>query len=266
MRAVALGADVIVFVSDMWQTTCTAVRGGGEGFVIDSVLYPEELRALPDILQQAEFPVSGLLTTHGDWDHLLGRTAFPEAALGAAEATVERLSRNMGDAQRKLRSFDQDHYVDARPPLALGSLQSLPVPGHLEIGSGPEAHELELHETAGHTADGVAYWLPWARVLVCGDYLSPVEIPWLSATGSVEAYRATLERLGALVEQAEWVIPGHGAPYPGQRALEILAEDDAYLTALTDDPEGSRMPASRSTPAQREIHRENLAFVGAGRR
>ena len=61
MRAVALESDVIVFVSDVWQTTCTAVRAGEEGFVIDSPVYPEELRALPDVLAQAGFPVSGLL-------------------------------------------------------------------------------------------------------------------------------------------------------------------------------------------------------------
>jgi glyoxylase-like metal-dependent hydrolase (beta-lactamase superfamily II) len=263
MRAVALHADVIVFVSDMWQTTCTAVRGGDEGFVIDSVLYPEELRALPDVLKQAGFPVSGLLATHGDWDHLLGRLAFAGAALGAGETTVARLGGELGEAQRELRAFDQEHYVDGRGPLALGSLQSLPVPGHLEIGEGPAAHELELHETGGHTPDGVAFWLPWARVLVCGDYLSPVEIPMLSAGGSVEIYRATLQRLAPLVEQAEWVVPGHGAPYAGERALEISAEDDAYLAALAKDPSAATLPAGRATPTQRVIHDANLAFVGA---
>ena len=263
MRAVALHEDVIVFVSDVWQTTCTAVRGGDEGFLIDSPIYPEELRALPDVLEQAQFPVSGLLTTHGDWDHLMGRLAFPGAALGAAEATVARLGSELGQAQRELRAFDQEHYVEGRPPLALGSLQALPVPGHLEIGSGPEAHELELHETGGHTADGVAYWLPWARVLVCGDYLSPVEIPMLSPGGSIAVYRATLQRLRPLAEQAEWVVPGHGAPYPGQRALEILAEDDAYLAALADDPDAATVPPSRSTPIQRKLHGENVAFMHA---
>jgi glyoxylase-like metal-dependent hydrolase (beta-lactamase superfamily II) len=263
MRAVALHTDVIAFVSDMWQTTCTAVRGGDEGFLIDSVLYPEELRALPDVLAQAGFPVSGLLTTHGDWDHLLGRTAFPGAALGAGEATVERLSSELGDAQRKLRTFDQEHYVDGRPPLSLGSLQSLPVPGHLEIGSGSEGHELELHETGGHTADGVAFWMPWAKVLVCGDYLSPVEIPMLSGGGSVSVYRGTLERLRPLAAQAEWVVPGHGAPYAGARALEILSEDEAYLTALQDDPGAATLPAGRATPHQRAVHDANVASVAA---
>jgi len=263
MRAVALHADVIVFVSDVWQTTCTAVRGGDEGFLIDSVVYPEELRALPDVLDQAGFPVSGLLTTHGDWDHLLGRTAFPGAALGAGETTVERLSSELGQAQRELRAFDQEHYVDGRPPLTLGSLQSLPVPGHLEIGSGAGAHEMELHLTGGHTADGVAYWLPWARVLVCGDYLSPVEIPALSPGGSVAAYRATLERLGPLAAQAEWVVPGHGAPQSAERAAAVLAEDDAYLRGLEADPARVALPAGRSTAAQKRLHAENLAAVGA---
>jgi glyoxylase-like metal-dependent hydrolase (beta-lactamase superfamily II) len=262
MRAVALHADVIVFVSDMWQTTCTAVRGGGEGFVIDSVLYPEELGALPDVLDQAGFPVSGLLTTHGDWDHLLGRLAFPGAALGCGESTVSRLSVEIGEAQRKLRTFDQEHYVDDRAPLALGSLQSLPVPGHLEIGADGAAHELELHPTGGHTADGVAFWMPWAKVLVCGDYLSPVEIPMLSAGGSVAAYRATLARLGPLIAGAEWVIPGHGAPIAAQRALQIAAEDDAYLEQLEADPAATSLPSGRVTPAQSRIHADNVARVG----
>ncbi|MGZ4243279.1 MAG: MBL fold metallo-hydrolase [Solirubrobacteraceae bacterium] len=264
MRAVALHADVIVFVSDVWQTTCTAVRGGDEGFVIDSVVYPEELRALPDVLEQAGFPVSGLLTTHGDWDHLLGRTAFPGAALGCGEETVARLSAELGDAQRKLRAFDAEHYVEGRPPLALGSLQSLPVPGHLEIGSGAGAHELELHLTGGHTADGVAYWLPWAQVLVCGDYLSPVEIPMLSPGGSVAAYRATLERLGPLIAGAEWVIPGHGAPQSVQQAQQTAAEDDAYLEQLDADPEAAALPAGRATATQRRIHADNVAAVTGG--
>lgn len=258
MRAVALHADLIVFVSDVWQTTCTATRGGEEGFIIDSPVYPEELRALPEVLQHAGFPVSGLLATHGDWDHLLGRTAFPGAALGCAQSTADRLSSELGSAQRRLREFDAEHYVADRPPLALGSLQPLPVPGRLELGSSPDAHEVQLHLTQGHTADGAAYWLPWARALVCGDYLSPVEIPALSDGGSVAAYRSTLERLRPLCEGAEWVIPGHGAPISGARAGEILEEDDRYLELLGADPQGAGPPASRAGAPQRRLHEANL--------
>ena len=261
MRAVALHPDVIVFVSDVWQTTCTAARGGDEGFVIDSPIYPEELRALPEVLEQAGFPVSGLLATHGDWDHLLARSAFPGASLGCAQSTADRLAAELGQAQRELREFDIEHYVDGRTPLALGSLQALPVPGRLELGSPPTARELELAPADGHTVDGVAYWLPWARTLVCGDYLSPVEIPALSPGGSVSAYRATLTRLAPLVARAEWVVPGHGAPISAERAEEVRAADDAYLEQLERDPATATLPPGRATAPQRRLHEANLTHL-----
>lgn len=258
MRVASLVSDVIVFVSDVWQTTCTAVRAGDEGFVIDSPVYPEELRAIPDVLAQAGFPVSGLLATHGDWDHLLGRLAFSGASLGCADSTVRRLAAEPGAAQRKLRDFDAEHYVERHTPLALGAIQSLPVPGSLELGP---SRELELHETAGHTADGVAYWLPWLKVLVCGDYISPVEIPMLSDSGSVDEYSLTLSRLRPLVEQAAWVVPGHGAPIESKRALKILNEDARYLERLARDPSKATPPRTRRTAAQRRIHEENVAAI-----
>jgi glyoxylase-like metal-dependent hydrolase (beta-lactamase superfamily II) len=256
MRVLAVDSDAIVFVSDVWQTTCTAVRAGDEGFVIDSPIYPEELGALPDLLEQAGFPVSGLLATHGDWDHLLARLAFAQAALGCPESTARRLAAEPGSAQRKLRDFDAEHYVQRPGPLSLGTVQSLPVPGKLELG---EAQEIECYEAVGHTGDGAAYWLGWLGILVCGDYLSPVEIPMLSDGGSLEDYRATLERLGELAARASWVIPGHGGPMAGERALEILEEDSSYLEQLSDDPGNATLPKSRATTAQKSIHAGNLA-------
>jgi glyoxylase-like metal-dependent hydrolase (beta-lactamase superfamily II) len=255
VRALALGPDAIVFVSRIWQTTCTAVRAGDEGFVIDSPVFPDELEALPSVLEQAGFPISGLLVTHADWDHLLGRLAFPGTSLGCAESTAQRLGTELGAAQRALRDFDEEHYVDARAPLPLAAYQALPAPGRLGLGP---VHELEIHPTEGHTADGSAYMMPWLGVLVCGDYLSPVEIPMISRGGSVGAYAATLERLRGLVTRAQTVIPGHGGPVDRQRALEILEEDAAYLDALTRDGAAAALPDGRKTAAQRRIHADNV--------
>jgi glyoxylase-like metal-dependent hydrolase (beta-lactamase superfamily II) len=247
VRVVTLHPDVLVATSRVYQTTCTAIRSGDEGFVVDSPIYPDELEVLPAVLEQAGFPVSGLLATHGDWDHLLGRLALPGAALGCAETTAARLTGEPGAAQRKLRAFDEEHYVERSTPLRLGQVQALPVPGRIGIGE----HELEVQPTDGHTADGMAIWAPWAHVLVCGDYLSHVEIPMLSETGSRDAYLATLERLRPLVEQAAWVVPGHGAPTDGGRAREILDEDVRYLADW-------ELPTGRRTAAQRAIHDANV--------
>jgi hydroxyacylglutathione hydrolase len=203
------------------------------------------------VLEQAGFSASGLLATHGDWDHLMGRLAFPGAALGVAETTAARLTGEPGGAQRKLRAFDEEQYVERPSPLSLGQVQALPVPGHVELGG----QEIELHPADGHTADGMALWVAWAGVLVCGDYLSPVEIPMLSESGSRDAYLATLERLRPLVAQAQWVVPGHGAPTESDRASEILDEDVRYLTDW-------ELPASRRTAAQKAIDESNRKQAG----
>lgn len=250
MRVVGLHPGVLVATSRVFQTTCTIVRDGDECFVVDSPVLPDELDVLGALLEQAGFPFSGLLATHGDWDHLLGRMAFPDAALGVAETTATRLRAEPGDAARRLRAFDDELYLERPRPLSLGQVQALPVPGHLDVG----AQTIELHPTEGHVPDGMALWLGWAGVLVAGDFLSPVEIPMLGRGGSRSAYLATLERLRPLVEQAGHVVPGHGGPIDATRALAILREDVAYLEAL---PEAA-LPIARRSAEQRRIHAENL--------
>jgi glyoxylase-like metal-dependent hydrolase (beta-lactamase superfamily II) len=259
VRAVGVHRDVIVVTSRVWQTTCTAVRGGDEALVIDSPVYPDELEMLPALLEQAGFGVAGLLATHADWDHLLGRAAFPQTPLGCAETTAARLAAEPGAAQRELRAFDERHYVERAGPLSLPAAQALPVPGYCEVGE----RELELHPADGHTSDGMAVWVPWAEVLVCGDYLSPVEIPTISPGGSLDGYRATLRRLRPVVEQAEAVVPGHGPVMSGERGLTVLEEDVGYLDALTADGAGARLPAGRDGAEQRRLHAQNVRVLAA---
>ena len=128
------------------------------------------------------------------------------------------------------------------------------MPGKLEVGD----QELELHPAEGHTVDGMAVWVPWARVLVCGDYLSPIEIPMLSPGSSISAYLATLARLEPLVEQAEHVVPGHGEPLDGTRAGAILREDRAYLEDLREHGADAKLPLARRTGEMRKVHAENV--------
>jgi glyoxylase-like metal-dependent hydrolase (beta-lactamase superfamily II) len=111
VQAASLHRDVIVVTSQLLQAHCTIVRApapaaggeapsqggeapsqGGEAFAIDSPVLPEELALLPALVAQAAFPrPRGLLATHADWDHVLAPLAFPEATLGCAESSAERL-------------------------------------------------------------------------------------------------------------------------------------------------------------------------------
>jgi len=245
MRAVGVHPDAVVVTSRLWQTTATAIRADGEAMLIDSPYFPDELEALPALLGQAGFDVSALLATHADYDHLLGRFAYPGLALGVGEPTAIRLREEPGVAQKELRDKDADHYVERPSPLALGSYESLPVPGYVGLGE----QELELHPAEGHTADGVAVFARWAGVLCVGDYLSDVEIPMVS---DLEEYKATLARLASLVEAADVVVPGHGSPHDRETALRLLDEDLEYLDGF------AKLPPGRDTMAQRAIHEQNL--------
>jgi glyoxylase-like metal-dependent hydrolase (beta-lactamase superfamily II) len=287
MRAVSLHPDVIVVTSALLQVNCVivcgreeaagtsedggmaaAARGGSvtdatpaETFVIDSPVLPEELDALSTLVAQARFPApSGLLATHGDWDHLLGRLAFPELALGCSESTAKRLAAELGATQRELRAFDEGLLIERDRPLALGSVQVLPVPGRCEIGE----LELELHAMAGHTSDGMAVLIPWAGVLVAGDYLSTVELPTLSEGGDLDTYLATLEHLRGLLVRAEQIVPGHGSVLDGAGAAAILEEDVGYLRALAKRGAEAELPPSRRAAAHRRQHHENVTRRASG--
>jgi len=282
VRAIALHEDVLVVTSAVLRVNCLIVRGAGAGdgpdaggadapevegapsgetFVIDSPVLPDELEALPALVEQAGFPSpSGLLATHGDWDHLLGRLAFPAAALGCAESTAARMQAAPGEPQRDLRGFDEGLMIERSRPLALGALQALPVPGICSVGD----RELELHETGGHTADGMAVFAPWAGVLAVGDYLSPLELPMLSPGGGVEAYLATLERLRVLIARAGHVVPGHGPVMDPSRAGSILQQDVEYLHSLGRLAAAAELPEGRRGAAERRLHAANVAALELG--
>jgi glyoxylase-like metal-dependent hydrolase (beta-lactamase superfamily II) len=254
VRAIAVHPDAVVVTSRLWQTNATAIRSGDEALLIDSPYFPDELELLPEVLGQSGFEVDALLATHADYDHLLGRMAFPGLALGVGQPTGERIRAEPGVAQRELRDADAEHYVVRSRPLSLGAFQSLPVPGDVEFG----AERIELHPAEGHTADGTAFFARFCGVLACGDYLSDVEIPVISPGGSLDAYRATLARLGPLVADAGTVVPGHGSPQDRESALRILEEDADYLDALERGDERPRLPPGRDTTRQRKLHAENL--------
>jgi glyoxylase-like metal-dependent hydrolase (beta-lactamase superfamily II) len=250
MKAVAVHEDALVVTSSLWQTNAVAVRAGDEAMLVDSPYFPDEIELLPELLRQSGFEPAALLATHADWDHLLGPLAFPGASLGVAESTALRLRAEPGIAQRDLRAADDEHYVHRDRPLSLGTYHPLPVPGKLELGS----EELELHPGEGHTEDGMIVFARWCGTLICGDYLSDVEIPTIA---NRKLYAATLQRLRPLVEAAEVVVPGHGGPQTSEEALRILEQDLAYIEGLESGR--TSLPAGRDSPAQRRMHEKNLS-------
>ena len=252
MQAVSLTESALLITSAFWQTNAVALRAGGEAVLIDSPYLPDELDALPSLLAGAGYEPDGLIATHGDFDHLLGRVAYPGMALGA-ESTASRFRAAPGEAQRQLRHYDQDFYIERTAPLALGQVQSLPVPGRLDLGNGPlDAIEIELHASEGHTTDGMAS-SPSARGagrgrlrLVGRDPLDPRVDAGLPLDAAA---------LRPLVEAADVIVPGHGPAHTSEIALRLIDEDEAYLDALEAGEEKPPLPSGRDSHAQRQIHR-----------
>ena len=175
--------------------------------------------------------------------------AFPGAALGVAETTAAHLTGEPGAAQRELRAWDEEHYVERPRPLSLGQVQALPVPGHSASASTSSS-------CIPPTATPPTGWRSGRRgraCCVCGDYLSPVEIPTLSA----HAARATptWRRSSACARsstQADWVVPGHGAPIDGARALAILRRGRALPDRLGAAARAAHRRAARGRRRQLE--------------
>ena len=255
MRAVSVHEDAIVVTSLFWQLNAVALRAGDEAMLIDSPYFPEELELLPAVLAQSGFEPVALLATHADFDHVLGRMAFPDAVAGGGRvdhAAHPRLPGGgpAGAARPRRRASTSS----ARGRCRWARPSRCRCPGDLGLGE----HELELHPTGGHTSDGMAVFAPWMGVLVAGDYLSPVEIPMISPGGSLAEYRGTLAALAPVVERARTVVPGHGAALDRDAALRLIEEDGEYLDALERGEERPRLPEGRDSGEQRRIHTGNL--------
>ena len=127
----------------------------------------------------------------------------------------------------------------------------------------------------GHTDDGLITWFPDERILVVGDYLSELEIPF--SYSSVRDYQGTLHTLIGVIEreQPEFVVVGHGRPHSAERALAIADEDLDYIDAVlafadagcpADQAERIGVPFRGGGPYDRVAHGANvkLACEAAG--
>jgi hydroxyacylglutathione hydrolase len=210
--------------SALWETSSVLLIAGGEAVAVDPGVTQPEIEALRDRAADEGARVVAVVATHGDFDHIAGIASFPEADAVMGPRAAARIAS--GAALREL----------AEQGAALG----LSWPGSprcdrvLHAGRceriGPFA--IETMELEGHTDDGIGLRLRDPDVLIVGDYLSPIEYPFVYH--STAAYRSTLAGLADLLrnDPPDVVVPGHGAPLDAARALEIAESDLAYLHRL----------------------------------
>ena len=245
VRAVGLHPDVVVVTSRFWQTTCTLVRSGEEAFCIDSPVLPDELEILPSIAEQARFRVVGLLVTHADWDHVLGRYAFPDAPLGRRRADRARLQRRAGRARSACCATSTRRTTSsARGRSALPEPQALPVPGRCGIG------DAGARAAPAPTATPPTAWRSGSRGRAC----------WCAATTSRRSRSRCCRRAARArptsrrstgssrsSSRPRTSCPATATLLDAVRAAAILREDRAYLAGAA----ATRRCRSRGGPARR---------------
>jgi hydroxyacylglutathione hydrolase len=194
--------------------------------------------------------------THGHWDHVLGWRTFPAAAVHANPTLAAAVAGGHASLDDAL-DFDGRWYVARPEPLAWPP-SVLPVAEGQALALGRA--ELRALLLPGHSPDGLA--LVADGVLLSGDHLSPLEIPFVD---DVQAYRATLARLLGVLPGLREVIPGHGPRLASSEAAAIARADLAYLDALAraaerQDEAGAAaivLPRAAAVPGMRDHHRDN---------
>lgn len=251
-----------VLTSGIWQTNSAVISHGGACLVTDPAYFPRELAAIAE-RAQALGGASAVAFTHGHWDHVMGHTACPGAPVWMHEGLLQEIEGDTARAARYLadaREFDSRWYVP-RPHGHRWPAQRRGVADGqvLDLGG---AQLLALH-LPGHSPDGLGLWLDPVGVLLCGDYLSPCEIPFIDDPAR---YAGTLRRLLALIEhQRGEVVPGHGPRLTAAEAAAIARADLAYVEALQAAAARSDRAALLDTPwprarevvGMREAHLEN---------
>jgi glyoxylase-like metal-dependent hydrolase (beta-lactamase superfamily II) len=213
------------FESALWQTASLLLAADGEAVVVDPCISAAEVATIAARADALGARVSHVLATHGDWDHVCGIAAFPDAVAAMGPRTAERVAT--GDAAETIAARAAEYGIEVAGPPRVDRV--------LEPGL---AHRLgpfivETSALQGHTPDGIAYRFRAAGVLAVGDHLSAAEFPFVSSTAD---YRTTL---AALIETLrhdppELVVPGHGPGLTADEALAIGEADLAYLRALRD--------------------------------
>jgi glyoxylase-like metal-dependent hydrolase (beta-lactamase superfamily II) len=155
-----------------------------------------------------------------------GATTFAHAGFGdelerELDHVVQRATEGLAAKGEKL-----PHAFRAFRP-------TLSARGTTRVELGP--FEVVTYDTPGHSGCHLAFWLPGHGVLVAGDLLSDIEIPWLD--GPPWVYRASLKSLHWLFEQEDVrvLVPGHGPVAHGRtNGYRRLLRDMNYLTQLED--------------------------------
>jgi glyoxylase-like metal-dependent hydrolase (beta-lactamase superfamily II) len=233
---IPVAEGVLIHQSSFMQTNAVVVHGPTGVLLIDPGVRGEEMSCLANDLAESGQTVAVGFSTHPHWDHLLwhaGLGAPPRYGTARCAATVRERLSDPG-AKARVAGLIPPDIVEEVPLDLLGLITGLPAETERIPWDGPPVRIIE-HQA--HAPGHASLVVEDRGVLIAGDLLSDVLIPFLDLSGAgdpIEDYLAALRRVEAVAGDVGVVVPGHGSAGGPDQVQARIDLDRAYLHALRD--------------------------------
>lgn len=261
LRQIAQGAWV--HESEFLQSNAVVVEGETGVLLVDPGITRAELAALvQDIRQEVGKPVVAGFSTHPHWDHLLWHAEFGDVPRYGTERGAAEIGNFLSNPDWKTQvapMLPEDIANQIPMDDVFGKITGLVVGTTRLPWGGPAARVIE-HD--GHAAGSAALLIESSGVLIAGDMLSDILIPFLEldAEDPVADYLAALDMLEGLLDDVKVFVPGHGSVGDAAVMRARIEQDRAYVRALRDG-DGSDDPRLTTWPSK-DVHEWQAQQIG----
>ncbi|BDZ46526.1 MBL fold metallo-hydrolase [Naasia aerilata] len=228
-----VAGGIFVHESEFLQSNSVVVQGPSGVLLVDPGLTRDEMTALANDLRSLGQPVVAGFSTHPDWDHVLWHPLFGDAPRYGTARNAASMRQLLSDPDWKTRVAEvmPPEYVEQIPMDLFGLVDGLPAGAAQVPWDGPT---IRILEHRAHAEGHAALLVEEAGVLVAGDMLSDILIPFLDldAADPVGDYLAALEMFDSVAGDVVAVVPGHGSVGGAGELRTRIDQDRAYAEAL----------------------------------
>jgi glyoxylase-like metal-dependent hydrolase (beta-lactamase superfamily II) len=222
--------------SEFLDSKSIVVQGKDGILLIDPGITSSELASLAaDLSELGQLVVAGF-STHPDWDHVLWHAKFGDAPRygTARNAAAMRDFLSKADWRAQLADFlPPEHAAEIPLDDLFGQITGLPAGTTQLPWDGPK---IRIIEHQAHATGHAALFVEKSGVLVAGDMLSDILIPFLNleAVDPVRDHLVALDLFEGLADDVKVFIPGHGSVGDSDELRTRIKQDRAYVQALRD--------------------------------
>ena len=259
---------VFVHESEFIQSNSVVVQGRDGVLLVDPGITADEMADLANDLRQLGQPVVAGFSTHPDWDHVLWHADFGDAPRYGTARCAASISEVLSNADWEHRVAEglPPEYAENIPMDLLGLITGLPVDATRLPWDGPE---VRIIEHRAHAAGHAALFIEGSGVLVAGDMLSDILMPFLDleAADPIDDYLAALRLFEGVAGDVGAVIPGHGSVGDTEQLRTRIEMDRAYVESARDggDVDDPRIGPSAPLYWLADVHDWQIRRLAQGR-